>query len=144
MSFGINWYKPNICRKITSSSRKQGGVPNFGKGFHKVKHLFKWGATYKANKGDKIHFWQDIWVGNSPLKIQFPDLYKICDDQEAFVADCYDSEEGWEIGFRRALNCRDVEQWQDLLDILKDVNLNALTEDELEWALDKSKNFTIK
>jgi hypothetical protein len=34
-------------------------------------------------------------------------------------------EEGWEIGFRCSLNCRDVEQRDALLDMLKDVSLSA-------------------
>jgi hypothetical protein len=48
--------------------------------------------------GDKILFFEDVWLGITLLKIEFPDLYKICDDQEALVANCY-HKEGWEIGF---------------------------------------------
>jgi hypothetical protein len=77
------------------------------------------------------------------LKIQYPDLYKICDDQDALVADCYD-EGDWEIGFRQSLTCGDAEQLQTLLDILRDVRLDASAHDELEWVLDKSKSFTTK
>jgi hypothetical protein len=74
-----------------------------------VKHLFKWVVVYKAKKGDKIHFWEDVWVGNISLKLHFPGLYNICDDKEALVMD-YWEDEGWEISFRRSLTVRDVEQ----------------------------------
>jgi hypothetical protein len=59
------------------------------------------------------------------------------------VADCYE-EGGWTVEFRCSFTSRDVELWHDLLDMLKDMSLGDSTQDELEWALDKSKNFTTK
>jgi hypothetical protein len=119
------------------------GTSQFWQGLHKVKHLFKWGAVFRAKKGDNIRFWEDAWAGRVPLKIQYPDLYKICDDQDALVSDCFD-EGDWEIGFRRSLTCGDAEQFQTLLNILRDIRLDASAHDELEWVLDKSKSFTTK
>jgi hypothetical protein len=59
------------------------------------------------------------------------------------VADCYE-EGGWTVEFRRSFTSRDAELWHDLLDMLKDMSLGDSAQDELEWALDKSKNFTTK
>uniref|UniRef100_A0A0A8YYV5 Reverse transcriptase zinc-binding domain-containing protein n=1 Tax=Arundo donax TaxID=35708 RepID=A0A0A8YYV5_ARUDO len=51
------------------------GGSQFWKGLHKVKHLFKWGATFKVGNGTCVSFWDDIWVGHTPLRIQFPKLF---------------------------------------------------------------------
>jgi hypothetical protein len=79
-----------------------------------VKHLFKWGAIYKAKKEDKMLFREDVWVSDTPLKLQLPDLYNICDDKETLMT-YYHDEEGWDIGFRQSLTVRDAEQLEALL-----------------------------
>jgi hypothetical protein len=108
-----------------------------------VKHLFKWGAEYKVKSGDQTLFWEDVWFGSTPLKTQFPDLYKFCDDPETLVAD-YFGTDGWEIGLRRRLTVGEVEQRNALLEKLQEVVLDPANRDEVVWALEKSKNFTTK
>jgi hypothetical protein len=51
------------------------------------------GAIYKVKKGNKVSFWDDVWIGDTPLKIQFPDLYRFCDDPNVLVEDCYYEDE---------------------------------------------------
>lgn len=63
-------------------SRYKGGSL-FWKGLHKVKHLFKWGAQYRAKDGRLIAFWDDSWVRDIPLRLQFPGLYACCSDKNA-------------------------------------------------------------
>jgi hypothetical protein len=72
---------------------KQRGSFQFWKGLHKIKHLFKWGAEYRVFRGGRIRFWQDSWVGNMPLKIQFTDLYEISENQQDLVSDVWDGDE---------------------------------------------------
>jgi hypothetical protein len=69
---------------------------------HKVKHLFKWGIVYKVHNGEKVSFWDDVWVGEVPLKIQFPTLSNFCDDPIVSVAESNEGE--WSIDFRRTLS----------------------------------------
>jgi hypothetical protein len=99
--------------------------------------------VYKIKKGDRIRFWEDVWMGDTPLKLQFPDPYSFCNDTEALVEDLYDVY-GWDIGFRRTLTVREAEQRNLLLDRLQEVVLDPYSSDEVEWALDKSKSFTTK
>ena len=37
--------------------------------------------------GDRVKFWHDVWCGDNPLSMCFPDLFKISNDREAYVAD---------------------------------------------------------
>jgi hypothetical protein len=90
-----------------------------------------------------IRFWEDVWMENTPLKLQFPDRYSFCDNTEALVEDLYDVD-GWDIGFRRTLTLREAEQRNLLLDRLQEVVLDPYSSDEVEWALDKSKSFSTK
>jgi hypothetical protein len=70
-----------------------------------------------VKKGDEILFWDDVWLGGTPLKLQYPDLYNFCDDPGVLVEGCYDSD-GWEIGFRRTFTINEAEQRTDLLNRL--------------------------
>jgi hypothetical protein len=54
----------------------------FWKSLHKVKHLFKWAAIHKVGDGKSTQLWDDVWILFSPLRIQYPKLYAICDDPE--------------------------------------------------------------
>ena len=119
------------------------GTSQLWQGLHKVKHLFKWGAIHKVGDGSLTSFWSDVWLGQSPLKIQFSDLFRICTDPSAMVADCY-ADNGWLINFRRSLSLEENVSWVELLSILQNVNLDQEVRDDVTWALDNSKIFTTK
>ena len=34
-----------------------------------------------------MKFWHDVWCGDNPLSTCFPDLFKINNDKEAYMAD---------------------------------------------------------
>jgi hypothetical protein len=97
MSYGTK-YMPN-GNVFHSKSRR---TLQFWQGLHKVKHLFKWGIVYKVHNGEKVSFWDDVWVGEVPLKIQFPTLSNFCDDPIVSVAESNEGE--WSIDFRRTLS----------------------------------------
>ena len=48
-----------------------GGVLSFGKGLHKVKHLFKWGTVFEVGDGQLCRFWEDCWPLGVPLRIAY-------------------------------------------------------------------------
>jgi hypothetical protein len=50
------------------------GSSQFWQGLHKIKHLFKWGAIHRVKNGRNTSFWEDVWCGDVPLKVQYPDL----------------------------------------------------------------------
>lgn len=91
------WAK--YCKNRDFFSSRSGGSYEFWKGLHKVKHLFQWGATYKVHKGVKVCFWTDVWMGNVPLKLVYPNRYKICENTKAKMAD-YFSNNSWNVKLR--------------------------------------------
>lgn len=118
------------------------GSSQFWQGLHKVKHLFKWGAIYKVENGQHCSFWQDVWVGNVPLKIQYEEIYKMVRDPSCLVADCWD-EDGWGMDFKRALTCHEYNRWLELKESLADISLSD-NPDSVFWALEKNNLFTTK
>ena len=49
-----------------------------------------------------MKFWYDVWCGDNPLSMCFPDLFKISNDREAYVADLMQFPNGvlfWDLDF---------------------------------------------
>lgn len=52
-------------------------------------------------------FYEDIWVGEVPLKLLFPKLYDYCKNKKCSVRECWKEEE-WTMQFRRAQTPEDA------------------------------------
>ncbi|KAI4992695.1 hypothetical protein ZWY2020_006670 [Hordeum vulgare] len=50
------------------------------------KNFYKW----IVGNGENIKFWHDIWSGDSSLKVQFWDLYSICNQPECTISQVWD------------------------------------------------------
>lgn len=50
-----------------------------------VKEWCSRGLAYVLGNGKKICFWHDVWIEGCPLKICFPNLFDICNQQDWFV-----------------------------------------------------------
>jgi hypothetical protein len=69
-----NTCNPNIftCKDVGSS--------NFWMGVIWAAGVAKMGYRWKLGKGNKIHFWEDLWIGTSSLAIQYWSLYYIVNE----------------------------------------------------------------
>jgi hypothetical protein len=68
------WYKLLQAKYMQDGNffnSKCRGASQFWQGLHKVKHLFKWGAEHRVRSRGQTFFWEDVWLGGTPLKIQF-------------------------------------------------------------------------
>jgi hypothetical protein len=110
----------------------------FWKCLHKVKHLFKWGAIHKVGNGANTQFWNDVWLTNVPLRIQFNRLYSICANTNITVTECADEE--WQVRFRQMMCPEDHKEWSELQQLLQRCHLST-EEDEIIWGLTTSKTF---
>ena len=53
-----------------------------------------------------VKFWQDIWCGDTPLRMCYPELFTISRNKEAYVADLMKFPNGvlfWDLNFVRAI-----------------------------------------
>ena len=71
------------------------------------------GYRWKIGLGDKARFWEDTWIGTSPLSVQFFDIYSLCNEQNRTVQQIWDGSQ-LKLTFRRNFNLRLMQQWYEL------------------------------
>lgn len=106
----------------------------FWQGLHKIKHLFKWGAVHKVQDGKQTTFWEDVWVGDTPLKTQFPELYRMSRASKACMANCFD-QGAWSV--RRILTANEAISYGSLLNLLQPLQTSETGGDKVDWGLAK-------
>jgi len=121
----------SLCKRQTRSQ--------FWRGLLQVRDKFKWGATFSLGNGKSILFWEEVWIGDTPLRLEFPRLYDYCYNKTSLVSDCW-VEGDWRIDFRRSLDQSDLTQWNHLLRVLAQTSISD-TEDKVRWALEKKGGF---
>jgi hypothetical protein len=78
----------------------------------KIKNIYIKGRILRLGNGKNIDFWHDIWCGPLYLKDRFPELFKICFDQDCSVMKMCNR--NWRLSFRRWLSENLKEQLRDL------------------------------
>ncbi|KAG2644017.1 hypothetical protein PVAP13_2KG399500 [Panicum virgatum] len=114
----------------------------FWRGVNKIKHGFSWGAVFEVKNGKSVRFWDDVWEGDTPLRITYPRLYDLSNDKTHLVRDLL-KDGDWHLNFRRSLSESEMETWEDLMNRLEGVLLNN-EPDKVRWALEKSGMFTTR
>lgn len=79
------------------------GGSQFWKELHHCKTWVERLVEKQVHKGDHVFFWKDVWCGDIPLKIRFPDLFEISYQQGALVSEVFNGGD-WDLEFRRNLN----------------------------------------
>ena len=114
----------------------------FWKGLMKVKLSFFQRSKHLVGNGASTRFWEDTWLGEAPLAIQYPSLYRIVRRRDALVASVFASIP-LDIQFRRSLVGNRWEEWLHLVRRLMQVQLSQQP-DKLRWNLTRSGGFTVK
>jgi hypothetical protein len=78
------------------------GGSQFWRGLHKIKYTCQKGLKYVVGNGRKVRFWEDVWLGECPLKLRFNRLYEISREQKWVVAKVLERGE-INLSFRRRL-----------------------------------------
>ena len=68
--------------------------------------LFISNVGFKVGRGDKISFWNDDWLGNGSLRLQYPRLFSLSMNKEGRLIELVKLEgevKRWELLFRRRL-----------------------------------------
>ncbi|GJZ37719.1 RNA-directed DNA polymerase, eukaryota, reverse transcriptase zinc-binding domain protein, partial [Tanacetum coccineum] len=96
----------------------------------------------KIGNGKDTSFWDDVWIGEIPLKFRFPRLYNLETNKHADVASKL-IQVNFSNSFRRCPR-GGVEQFQmgELTTLLNDVVLGDM-DDRWRWTLDGSGDFSV-
>ena len=134
LDFKYNTSKPNIfCCKDTGASQ-------FFKGFMWATKAAKIGFRWKIGDGKKVKFWEDNWLGNSSLAIQFWDLYVIVNEKNSTIADLWDGNE-LKCTFRRTVSPTLSRKWLEVVQLASTIELTG-GEDNLIWQFTSDGIFT--
>jgi hypothetical protein len=102
--------------------------------------LFCYG-TFSIKAGSQICFWEDSWLGNSPLREQYPALYSIVHHKSDTIALVMASSP-LDVTFRRDLIGPTLVAWNALLQRLESIQLST-GPDEFCWNLHPDGKFSV-
>jgi hypothetical protein len=113
----------------------------FWKGLLKCKDEFFEGL-FKIGDGVQTRFWEDDWLGNKPLAVQYSSLYHIVQHKKVSIAHVL-SHAPLTISFRQALMGNRGSRWLHLARRLVDIHLTNKP-DMFVWKLTKNGLFMVK
>ena len=109
--------------------------------------FFKTLVRFPVGNGSRVLFWQNVWCGDSSLKSQFPNLFRIAHFKEATMDRMF-SRNGehiqWDLSFVRRPNDWEEESACNLLAKLDVMEVKPQGNDELVWPHDSKGAFNIK
>jgi hypothetical protein len=108
----------------------------------KVKNVFLKFGTFTIKDGSQIRFWEDKWLGNRPLRDQYPQLYNIARKKQDTVAEILSTKIP-NISRRRDLTGPKLVMWNNLVARLANIDLTD-EGDEFNWNLDPTGVFSVK
>jgi len=114
----------------------------FWKGLMRVKSVFFNRTKFILGNGTTTRFWEDTWLGESPLALQYPSLYRIVQRRDDFVASVLQSIP-LNIHFRRTLAGSHWETWIHLVSRPMEVQLSQQP-NQLRWKLTRNGEFSVK
>jgi hypothetical protein len=124
--------------EIFSYKKKKGS--QFWKGLMSVRDDIVRGMSYVIGDGKKSRFWRDVCIGNCALRVCFPRLFEICNQQEWTVHKVL-RDGGLNLTFRRNFRPSHTAEWEDLVILVEEVNL-LQTPDSVKWSIEKSGLFS--
>jgi hypothetical protein len=95
-----------------------------------------------VGNGETVCFWENTWLGESPLAIQYPSLYNIVQRKNVLVSSVLE-QTPLNIAFRRTLNEYKYNLWLHLCQRLMSTQLSD-EPDKFSWSLTESGVFSIK
>ena len=102
--------------------------------------------VYEVGDGTQVKFWQDQWCGESSLANCYPELFRICCNKEAGVADLMQFANGvlhWDLHFVQPIQDWELESLMTFMDIIYDMVIRGVGEDKMCWKPNQKKGFKI-
>ena len=97
---------------------------------------FQQQLRWRLGGGEKVKFWEDVWIGNSSLKSLYPRLFSLSLNQGQRVNEVGEWEDStwqWKIRWRRARFEWEVLLEADLIHQISQVSLSRERKDVQMW-----------
>lgn len=110
-----------------------------------IKEMFWKYIRFHLGSGVSIRFWEDIWVGDSPLKDNFLNIFRLALDPRASVSNCFDASRWvWDLGLCRNPNDWEVGELIRMLGLLGNFEPIHNGLDRWIWILNREGKFNSK
>jgi hypothetical protein len=100
----------------------------------------KLGYRWKVGNGRKIKFWEDNWLGETSLAIQFWEIYSIVNEKTSSIADLWDGK-NLKCTFRRSVDNRTYRTWLEIVQLASTISFSD-EEDTLIWKFTSNGVYT--
>jgi hypothetical protein len=60
----------------------------FWKGLMRVKCKYFSRGHFQVGNGTIVHFWKDVWLGDTPLALHYASLYNIVQQKKCYSCKC--------------------------------------------------------
>jgi hypothetical protein len=130
-----------LVSKTITQVTKRLGDSQFWSGLMSFKEDFLSMGNFILHDGRQIRFWEDSWLGTTPLKIQYSNLYNIVLRKDAMVAEIFSSRP-LNISFHRNLVAENLLSWHALVMRLMDIQLTDRP-DTFKWSLNSNGQFLV-
>jgi hypothetical protein len=104
-------------------------------------------VVFEVGDGSLIRFWDDVWCAEEPLRMAYPELYRIACVKDAPVADFVQVRGNavhWEVTFTRLAQDWELEAISSFFDLLYSANIISSEKDKMCWKPARSKGFQVK
>ena len=99
----------------------------------------------QVGDGRRVKFWEDIWVGGTPLQSVFPSLYRVSSRQKEVIGNMGWFEGDmwrWVLAWKRVLSLEESREELQLHRLLQQRNPRRSARDSLGWG--QNDNFSVK
>ena len=103
--------------------------------------FLRWGK-FKLGNGSAIRFCEDTWLGNEPLKNQYPALYNVVRKKSALISSVLTSIP-LNVSFRRSLVANNLLSWHQLVSRVMNIQLQDQS-DSFVWSLQQNRLFSVR
>nr|GEV58921.1 RNA-directed DNA polymerase, eukaryota, reverse transcriptase zinc-binding domain protein [Tanacetum cinerariifolium] len=96
----------------------------------------------KIGNGASYRFWEDIWCGNQPLKVQYSRIFQLELEKNCFIADRIGSVDWHDVFRRPPRGGAELSQLNDILSLTQDVILSD-SSDSWIWSVDVPSGYSV-
>ena len=107
--------------------------------------------SFKVGNGNKVRFWEDIWLGKNSLEVLFPSLFRLSILKSRSILEFFDQSSlpfgvstSWNFYFSCNLLDREIFLLQELLESLERKRLCTGVQDRRDWLANSSGIFSCK
>ncbi|KAK1266001.1 hypothetical protein QJS04_geneDACA000727 [Acorus gramineus] len=96
---------------------------------------------------ETIRFWEDVWLGEAPLRFRFPSIFQIAVVREGLACLFWQGrgDSGyWEMRVRKNLNDDEVDDYLNLLEELHGAQVEGARADNIVWKPTLATGFSVK